>query len=149
MSSFYRKPSRNLTALPQIELHRIEDASTSKTTDLPTKILARTKLNRDYVDEVRQCLRRCASLPERKDCWTDLTTDLQSDKEQLFTCAWSVNITTAPYTPVLAVAGRGRAIEIFLVAQRSDGEWLLYHDRSITGHGGVRAFSLLCAARPG
>lgn len=62
---------------------------------------------------------------------------LSPRQEELFACAWSVNISTAPYTPVLAVGGAGRTIEVFLVAQRPNGEWILHHDRTMPGHGGV------------
>ncbi|GAA6047229.1 hypothetical protein JCM3770_006961 [Rhodotorula araucariae] len=58
------------------------------------------------------------------------------DHEEYFTCAWSVNITTQPYTPMLAVSGRGRVIDVFLIAQRATGEWVLHKERTITGHGG-------------
>ncbi|GEM06545.1 polycomb protein EED [Rhodotorula toruloides] len=60
----------------------------------------------------------------------------QPDCEEYFTCAWSVNISTHPYTPILAVAGRGRLVEVFLSGRQTDEEWILHHDRTITGHGG-------------
>ncbi|GAA5890359.1 hypothetical protein JCM8208_002791 [Rhodotorula glutinis] len=59
------------------------------------------------------------------------------DKEEYLTCAWSVNISTHPYTPMLAVAGRGRVIDVFLVGRRASGEWALHKDRTVTGHGGA------------
>ncbi|GAA5928756.1 hypothetical protein JCM1841_001045 [Sporobolomyces salmonicolor] len=58
------------------------------------------------------------------------------NREEYFTCAWSVNTTTWPFTPLLAVAGRGRVIEIYLVGRRRTGEVVLHLDRTITGHGG-------------
>ncbi|BGO93092.1 hypothetical protein NBRC10512_003277 [Rhodotorula toruloides] len=61
---------------------------------------------------------------------------IHPDHEEYFTCAWSVNISTHPYTPMLAVAGRGRLVEVFLVGRRAGGKWILHHDRTITGHGG-------------
>lgn len=54
-------------------------------------------------------------------------------------------MTTWPFTPMLAVAGRGRVIEIYLVGKKKkkqqDREFgkgcevVLYRDRTITGHG--------------
>ncbi|GAA5831451.1 hypothetical protein JCM11251_004029 [Rhodosporidiobolus azoricus] len=61
---------------------------------------------------------------------------LQHYREEYFTLAWSVNITTRPYTPMLAVAGRGRVIEIWLVEGKANGSFELHHDRTISGHGG-------------
>ncbi|BGP29071.1 hypothetical protein JCM10296v2_000807 [Rhodotorula toruloides] len=58
------------------------------------------------------------------------------DHEEYFSCAWSVNISTHPYTPMLAVAGRGRLVEVFLVGRQAGGKWILHRDRTITGHGG-------------
>ncbi|GAA5902199.1 hypothetical protein JCM5296_006626 [Sporobolomyces johnsonii] len=58
------------------------------------------------------------------------------NREEYFTCAWSVNTTTWPFTPMLAVAGRGRMIEIYLVGRRRTGEVVLHLDRTITAHGG-------------
>ncbi|BGO96850.1 hypothetical protein JCM10021v2_000484 [Rhodotorula toruloides] len=57
------------------------------------------------------------------------------DHEEYFACVWSVSISTHPYTPMLAVAGRGRLVEVFLVGRQAGGKWVLHHDRTITGHG--------------
>ncbi|GAA5891001.1 hypothetical protein JCM6882_008879 [Rhodosporidiobolus microsporus] len=57
------------------------------------------------------------------------------NREEYFTLAWSVNLTARPYTPMLAVAGRGRVVEVFLVGQKRDGSFILHHDRTISGHG--------------
>ncbi|GAA5979974.1 hypothetical protein JCM11641_008251 [Rhodosporidiobolus odoratus] len=56
--------------------------------------------------------------------------------ESFHTLAWSVDITTRPYTPVLAVAGKKGVVEVYLLGRRSDGRWILHHERTITGHGG-------------
>ncbi|GAA5866693.1 hypothetical protein JCM3774_001960 [Rhodotorula dairenensis] len=98
----------------QVELHQAAGestvASTSSETARATVMLARSRLPWRGADP--------------------------RNTEELFTCAWSVNITTSPYTPMLAVAGRGRTIELFLVGQRATGEWLVHLERTITGHGG-------------
>ncbi|GAA5853516.1 hypothetical protein JCM8547_002490 [Rhodosporidiobolus lusitaniae] len=62
--------------------------------------------------------------------------DSNRHSEQYFTLSWSVNISTRPYTPMLAVAGQGRVVEIYLVGQKNDGTWILHHERTIPGHGG-------------
>ncbi|GAA6061909.1 hypothetical protein JCM10212_000534 [Sporobolomyces blumeae] len=61
----------------------------------------------------------------------------QRDREEYLTCAWSVNTTTWPFTPMLAVAGRRRVIEIYLIGRRKvDGKVIAWLDRTMTGHGG-------------
>ncbi|GAA5988390.1 hypothetical protein JCM11641_005460 [Rhodosporidiobolus odoratus] len=56
--------------------------------------------------------------------------------ESFHTLGWSVDITTRPYTPVLAVAGKKGVVEVYLLGKRSEGRWILHHERTITGHGG-------------
>ncbi|GAA6035285.1 hypothetical protein JCM8097_008798 [Rhodosporidiobolus ruineniae] len=58
------------------------------------------------------------------------------DPESYLALSWSVNLSTPPYTPMLAVAGRGRVTEILLVGQRKDGGWVVHHERTVVGHGG-------------
>ncbi|GAA5896193.1 uncharacterized protein JCM6883_006830 [Sporobolomyces salmoneus] len=67
-----------------------------------------------------------------------------SNREEYLTCAWSVNTTTWPFTPMLAVAGVGRVIEIYLVGVRrtpnrtkTEYELIVHLDRTTTGHGGT------------
>ncbi|GAA6021142.1 hypothetical protein JCM11491_005654 [Sporobolomyces phaffii] len=59
------------------------------------------------------------------------------NREGYLTCAWSVNTTTWPFTPMLAVAGLGRVIEIYLIARETDRTISVHLDRTITGHGGT------------
>lgn len=123
----------------QIELHRANPessaASTSAKTARSTIMLARYNLPSRNTDPVRSSSLRRPVIPPLTSC---VPSAMQRDAEELFTCSWSVNIMTNPYTPMLAVAGRGRTIEVFLIGQRSTGEWLVHLDRTITGHGGVR-----------
>ncbi|ORY72743.1 hypothetical protein BCR35DRAFT_333920 [Leucosporidium creatinivorum] len=60
------------------------------------------------------------------------------DGEDLYALAWSVNISTWPFTPLLAVGGKGRAIHIFTVKREGIqlGSVALVYDRTIVGHGG-------------
>ncbi|GAA5983056.1 hypothetical protein JCM5350_006795 [Sporobolomyces pararoseus] len=64
------------------------------------------------------------------------------NQEEYLTCAWSVNTTTWPFTPMLAVAGVGRVIELYLIGRREriengkrSEEVVVHLDRTITGHG--------------
>ncbi|GAA5961899.1 hypothetical protein JCM3765_006429 [Sporobolomyces pararoseus] len=64
------------------------------------------------------------------------------NREEYLTCAWSVNTTTWPFTPMLAVAGVGRVIELYLIGRRQkiengkeSEEFIVHLDRTITGHG--------------
>ncbi|BGP12978.1 hypothetical protein JCM10213v2_000895 [Rhodosporidiobolus nylandii] len=58
-------------------------------------------------------------------------------EESFTTLSWSINLNSQPPTPMLAVAGKGRQIEVFFLGRKRTGEWVLHHDRTIPGHGGA------------
>ncbi|GJN91830.1 hypothetical protein Rhopal_004853-T1 [Rhodotorula paludigena] len=98
------------TARLQIDVLQLEHASTSQSS--PARLVKRTLAPEKFEDKKRV-------------------------DEEFFTCAWSVDISTQPYTPILAVAGRGRSIEIYHVAVNGlENTLQLQHNRSIAGHGG-------------
>lgn len=86
------------------------------------------------------CLPRCAIYPLPESPSADL-----AGQEELFALAWSVNLTTWPFTPMLAVGGRGRSIYIFVVdfiEERDEQVTMkLRLDRTIVGHGQVSCAS--------
>ncbi|GAA5854600.1 hypothetical protein JCM9279_005706 [Rhodotorula babjevae] len=116
----------------KVDLCYLDSASTSSSPAQLSHLVSHTSAAKLYPSHVRSPRPALAPLPP-----ADPDPPSQRDKEEYLTCAWSVNITTHPYTPMLAVAGRGRVVDVFLVGRRASGEWLLYKDRTITGHGGT------------